>query len=143
MSINSMPGRTFFTGANIATSGIVYAGVNASNAIGRGSEVNNATSGWTQSRYDHAVVQLGVATKLTSGNVIFRIEGRYPGMSRPASILATLFSAAESIDRVVNVVGKMSEIRIGVRMDAVASPSLSVDASPNNIYAGVVFSDIK
>ena len=143
MSINSQPGRTFFTGANIATTGIVYAGVNASNAIGRGSEVNNATTGWVQSKYDHAVVQLGVGTKLTAANVVFRIEGKYPGLDRPASILATLFSGAETLDRVVNVVGKMSEIRVGAKISYVASPTLAVDASPNNIYAGVVFSDIK
>ncbi len=144
MSINAQPGRTIFTGENIATTGMSYGGVNASDIIGLGSESNAATTGWMDSKYDHAVVQLGVATKAVSaGNIVFRIEGRYPGLSRPASILATVFSAAESMDRVVNIVGKMTELRVGVKTTSlVGTPFPSPTASPNNIYAGIVFSDV-
>lgn len=145
MSINAQPGRTIFTGENIATTGISYGGVNASDIMGQGSESNAATTGWIDSKYDHAVVQIGVATKAVSaGNIVFRIEGRYPGLSRPASILATVFSAVQTLDRVVNIVGKMTEIRVGVKTTAVlGTPFPSPTASPNNVYAGVVFSDIK
>lgn len=140
MSINSQPGRTFFTGENVATTGISYKGVNVQNVLGNGNEIALATSAWTSSKYDHAVIQVGVATLTRSGNIVFRIEGRYPNLGgRPASILATLFSAVESTDRVINVVGKMADIRVGVLSTIMpASPM----ASPCNIYAGVVFSEI-
>lgn len=140
MAINAQPGRTFFTGENVATTGVVYAGVNTQNVLGNGAEVALGTTGWLNSKYDHAVVQVGVATKTRSGNIVFRIEGRYPNLSnRPASILATLFSAAESTDRVINVVGKMSDIRLGVLSTIMPASPL---ASPCNIYAGVVFSEV-
>lgn len=143
MSINTQPGRTIFTGENIATTGMVYAGVNASNVMGKGNESAAATTGWVPSKYDHAVVQVGVATKtVSSANIVFRIEGKYPGLDRPASILATLFSAAETLDRVINVVGKMSELRVGVRSTSVAASDVSPDASPCNVYAGIIFSEI-
>lgn len=144
MSINTQPGRTIFTGENIATTGMSYAGVNASNIMGKGNEIISASTGWISSNYDHAVVQLGVATKLISAaNIVFRVEGRFPGLNRPASILATLFSGVEPRDRVINIVGKMKEIRVGVRSTSVAASDVSPDASPCNIYAGVIFSEVR
>lgn len=140
MSINSQPGRTFLTGQNISTATMAYTGVNAQNVMEGDNAITLGTSGWINSKYDHAVVQLGVATKIRSGNLIFRIEGRFPNLSgRPASILATLFSAAESTDRVINVVGKMKDIRVGVVSTVVPASHL---ASPCNVYAGVVFSEV-
>lgn len=141
MAINAQPGRTFFTGENIATTGITYKGVNANDAIlGQSGVGAAATANWENSKYDHAVVQLGVATLTRSGNIVFRIEGRYPGLSgRPASILATLFSAVEGTDRVINVVGKMADLRVGVKSTIMPASPL---ASPCNIYAGVVFSEV-
>jgi len=143
VSINAQPGRTIFKGTNIATTAMSYGGQNASAIMGEGSESVAATTGWISSKYDHAVIQLGVATKAVSANnIVFRIEGRYPGLNRPASILATLFSAAEATDRAINIVGKMAEIRVGVRTTSTQDVTLSPAASPNNVYAGVVFSDI-
>lgn len=144
MSINTQPGRTIFTGENIATTGISYAGVNASNVMGKGNEVTAATTGWITAKYDHAVVQIGVATKLISAaNIVFRIEGKFPGLNRPASILATLFSGTETLDRAINIVGKMTELRVGVRSTSVAASDVSPDASPCNVYAGVIFSEVR
>ncbi len=143
MSINAQPGRVIFSGNNIATTNMVYGGANAAGVIGsKGGGSIAATTGWIDAKYDHATVQLGVATDtLRSGNnVVFRIEGKYAGLNRPASILATLFSAAESTDRVINVVGKMSEMRVGVLTTVGPASAL---ASPCNVYAGIVFSDVK
>lgn len=141
MAINAQPGRVIFSGNNIATTVIVYGGENALGIIGsKGGGSVAATTGWIDSKYDHAVVQLGVATETRSGNVVFRIEGKYAGLGRPASILATLFSGVESRDRVINVVGKMSQIRVGAL--STVGPA-SPNASPCNVYAGIVFSEVK
>ncbi len=139
MSINTQPGRVVFSGQNIATTGMSYGGANAQRAITAGSELVAASIGWENSNYDHAVVQLGVATMTRTGNIVFRIEGRFPNLNRPASILATLFSGVESRDRVINVVGKMKELRISVLSTVMpASPV----ASPCNVYAGIIFSEV-
>ena len=140
MSINAQPGRVIFSGNNIATTNMAYGGANALGVIGsKGGGSVAASTGWIDSKYDHAVVQLGVATETRSGDIVFRIEGKYAGLGRPASILATLFSGVESKDRVINVVGKMSQLRVGVKTTiGPASPN----ASPCNVYAGIVFSDV-
>ena len=142
MSINAQPGRVIFSGNNIATTVMVYGGANALGIIGsKGGGSVAATTGWIDSKYDHAVVQLGVATEIRAdNNIVFRIEGKYAGLGRPASILATLFSGVESKDRVINVVGKMSQLRVGVK--TTVGPA-SPNASPCNVYAGIVFSDVK
>ena len=142
MSINAQPGRVIFSGNNIATTNMVYGGANALGVIGsKGGGSIAATTGWIDAKYDHATVQLGVATETrAANNIIFRIEGKYPGLDRPASILATLFSGVESIDRVINIVGKMTEMRVGAL--TTVGPA-SANASPCNVYAGIVFSDVK
>lgn len=143
MAIQAITGRSVYSGANIATTGITYANNPAANGAIANTQAaagNSATAGWITAKYDNTVVQIGVATKTRSGNIIFRIEGKFPAMNRPASVLATLVSAAETRDRLINIVGKMDQYRIGIRASIMPA---SITGSPCNVYAGIVFAETK
>lgn len=129
MSITSQVSRTFFNGYNVtATSNFIY---NTSESIA-------ATSGWVKCKSDYVVVQCGIAT-LNATSIKYRIEGKFTGLNRPASILAASYISATSKDLFHTISDRFEYIRVGVKVECASS----VAASPNNFYAGVCLTDVK
>ena len=130
MTIQSQTSRVLFDGYNVATTNFVY----------NGNGSTSATAGWVSVRNDSIFVQSCVATKVRSGNIVQRIEGRFVGYDRSASIDIKTISSSESIDRIINITPNLEEIRIGVKSTVVPA---SLSASPVSYYAGVCKTDIK
>ena len=130
MTIQTQTSRTFFQGYNVATTGFIY------NSNGS----NSATSGWIDVRSDHVLVQTCVATKNRTGSLIQRIEGKFSGYDRSASIDIRIIGNQDTIDRLITINDKVREIRVGVK--STVSPSSPL-ASPLTFYAGVCKTDIK
>jgi len=130
MSITSQTSRTFFIGHNLSATHFVY---NSANSVA-------ATSGWTDCRSDHVVIQTCVATHTRSQSVIFRVEGKASGIDRIASVLILTEDGVNPIDKLSNITARFKEIRVGAKT-LIAPASLS--ASPVNVYAGVILTDIK
>ena len=122
--IMSQIARTIFDGESIASTNYVY------NTAGG----TAATTGWYDSRYDHSAVQVCVAT-LNTASLTYRIEGRSDTYERPAVIFSESITSAQLIDKIINVTEHVKEIRVGAKMSTVATP--------NNIYAGIIFSEVK
>lgn len=94
-----------------------------------------AEAGWVNSKYDDIYLQVAIGT-LTSGNLLYQVEGRFDGLNRPV-VLYNASSAAVMSDVLTVVNEKVKEIRVGVKVDAVASPLIS-----NNVfYGGLVMSE--
>jgi len=124
MSIISQTGRSIFSGTNVATTNYIYTSEGGS----------ASTDGWYSAKYDHVVVQAGVAT-LTATTLTYRVEGKFSALDRPAEIYTATVTTADTIDQLVNIAEKMNEIRIGVKVDSTASP--------NNFYAGISYAETK
>jgi len=123
--IQAQPTRTLFNAATIVSvATFTYM-----------SEKNSNLPTWLPCKYDYAVVQSCIAT-LGGASADIRIEGRFPASNRAASVYSYHVTAAESIDRLINISEKLAEIRIGVKVSDNTS-------TPNIIYSSVVFSEIK
>ena len=115
--------EVFFSSYNVtATTGYVYDSTGAS----------NDTAGAINGDYDHIIVQICVAT-LNAGSCSYRIEGKYETIERWANVFCETVISAHSIDKLVNIVEKPKELRIGVKV--------SNDASPNNFHAGAILTE--
>jgi hypothetical protein len=128
MVIQSQGVRTFFTCKNVSATGFIY------NDIGG----NNATTGWIACESDRVLVQVGCATKLSSGSLTYRIEGKFHTLDRVASIDTGTYSAKSTIDKVVIVDENLEQIRLGVKNSIHPSSPL---ASPCIFYAGILLTD--
>ena len=124
MAILSQSGRTIFSGTNVATTGFIYTPAGGS----------GTTDGWYSNRANHVVVQICTAT-LTATTLSYRIEGKFNPLDRPAEIYSKDVTTADSIDQLINVVERVNEIRVGVKVDNAA-------ASPNNFYSGISFAEV-
>lgn len=132
MAILSQTTRTFFTDHNCATTpGFFY---NESGGTG-------ASDGWVRVQGDHVVVQTCVATKIRYGNVVYRIEGKFDGLDRAASIKTGIVAAAQPIDELYVVDPKIKELRVGVSVSDNGATNLV--ASPTSFYAGVCVTEVK
>ena len=124
--IISQPTRTLFNAATItATTDFIYM-----------SEKTANLATWLPSKYDSIVIQCVVAT-LTASSLDIRIEGRFPASNRAASIHSYHVTSAETVDRLINISEKLSEIRIGAKIGSGNSTATNI------IYSSVVFSEIK
>jgi hypothetical protein len=127
MTIQSQSARVVWDGTNIATTNMIY---NADSG-------KAATSGWFEIKSDHVVLQVCVAT-LTATTLTYRVEGRFDTFNRAASIYTENVTSAYSIDKLIEISEKVKEIRVGAKVDNVASLAIA-----NNIfYAGLVLTDI-
>ena len=124
----SQSGRVFFTGSTVATKNYIYSG----------SGSQNATTGWIDARADDVVVQTRLATKPNSEDVVYRIEGKFDALDRPASIYCNRLTAIENVDRLYVVTPRVKYVRVGLKMaDTVASYT----ASACRFYAGVCLTE--
>lgn len=131
MTIQSRSKRTFFSGDNIATTGFIY------NSLGE----NSSTTGWFDCSSDNILVRVGCATKLSSGNLVYKIEGKFekPEIDdRVASITLGSFVSANPIDRLITVNEHIKSIRVGVKVNIVSTPL----GSPTNFYSSLFLTDI-
>ena len=132
MAILSHSGRKFFTAYNIASTNFVY----TSNASA------GADDGWITSKADHVGVQVCTATldSDVSATLTYRIEGRAETIDRAASINVGEVTANQSIDTLIDIDERMKELRVGVKVSAVAA---SPTASPNAFYAGIFLTEVR
>ena len=115
--------EVLFSSYNVtATTGYVYTDAGAS----------NDTAGAINGDYDHIIIQICVAT-LNAGSFTYRIEGKYEKIDRWANIYCETVTSAHVLDKLVHVVEKPKELRIGVKV--------SNNASPNNFHAGAILTE--
>jgi len=125
MSITSISGRKFYNGVAItATTTYAY---NASSAT-------TATAGIRQSRADVVNLQFCVAT-LTATNLYIRVEGRTAGIDRWASVYVEDITAVNTLDKVIEISERFTELRMGAKVNN--------NATPNVLYAGLLLTDYK
>lgn len=125
MAVLSQSSRTFFSGTNItATTNFIY----------NANESTAATSGWIAAKADYIDVHCECAS-LAASALTYRIEGRFDGLNRAASLHCQTVTASDTIGRIHNISNHIKEVRIGVK--AMNS------ASPNNFYAGIVLTEVK
>lgn len=94
-----------------------------------------AEDGWLNSKHDDVYLQVAVGT-LTSTKLSYIVEGRFDGLNRSVKLLnASVTAVADDTITVINE--KVKEIRVGVKVDAVASPLIA----DNKFYCGVVLSE--
>lgn len=124
MSIVSQYARIIYNGYNVASTNYVY----TSNAS------TGADDGWYSCKTDHVALQVCAAT-LTAASLTYRIEGRSDTYTRPAEIYTDSITSAQSIDEIINITEKVKEVRIGVKLSAVATP--------NSFHCGLVQSEVK
>ena len=129
MSVQAQSYRTMFSNYNVTASHLVY---NNNSGL-------TATSGWFNSKSDEVTIAICCAT-LTSDSVSYRIEGKFSGSDRIASLDFGSFSVSNSIDKLIKINYPTSQIRLGIKSSStVASPL----ASPNRIYCGLFLNEIK
>jgi len=129
MSVLSKTSRTIFTKHNVATTGYIY---NSSNGA-------NATTGWTDANYDDVVVQMCVATLNSTASLNYRIEGMYTN-GRKAEIFTEVVTSAHTIDKLIYVSEKLSQIRVGAKVGVIVASPL---ASPAFIYSSIIRTEYK
>jgi len=124
--IISQANRVVYNGYKVASTSFVY---DSDGGTG-------ASDGWVLSKYDDVVLQVALGT-LTSGKVLYQVEGRFDGLNRPALVYTASMTATTTIDGLVELSQKVKEIRVGVKADTIASP-----LSTNNcFYCGLVLSE--
>ena len=124
--IISQANRVIYNGyQTVSTSGCVY------NSAGE----SGAEDGWINSQYDDVYLQVAIGT-LTSSKLLYQVEGRFDGLNRPVKLYNASVTAATD-DALVTISEKVKEIRVGVKVDAVASPLIA----DNKFYCGVVLSE--
>ena len=122
MPINTVTGRTIYKSFPVSSNSFVYT-ANAS---------TGDDDGWFSAKYNYVLAQIALGT-LTATNLTYRIEGRFPTHSRIASLCSETLTGITSVDKIITVTEKVAEIRIGVKIDAVATP--------NNFHAGICRAD--
>lgn len=132
MAIMSQSYRTVFNKCRVTASHFVY---NTSKYV-------SATTGWVPSKCEHVIVQTRLATKLNADTCrfVYKIEGKFEGLNRPASIYANSLTAAQNADQLITVSEKVKEIRILAKTSRVVA---SVTASPCTFYAGVCLTELR
>lgn len=89
-------------------------------------------SDWKAGRADYVTVQLG-CSELAATELQYRIEGRFAGVDRAAS-LSICSITATNIDTAVTITDKYTQIRIGAKCNN--------DATPNVAYAYLLRTEI-
>lgn len=123
--IISQANRVVYNGYIVASTSYVY---DSDGGTG-------ANDGWVNSKYDDVYLQVAIGT-LTSGNLLYQVEGRFDGLNRPV-VLYTASSASTMTDVITVINEKVKEMRVGVKVDAVASPLIA----DNVFYCGLVLSE--
>lgn len=127
MSI-SMSGRVFFSAFNINTTGTwIY-----NDSLGVA-----ATSGWIGCKTNHVLVQYACATLERSGGVELRIEGKFTGYDRVASVQHLNIAGANGIDKLYNVTERFDYIRVGAKCGTNKATATDLAASPIALYVGM------
>ena len=94
-----------------------------------------AYSDWLSAKADYIAVLYRVAT-LNATSLSLTIQGRSPNTYiHPASIYTVKISVAQDVHEIINITEKISQIRIGTKIDTTATP--------NNFYAGLLRSETK
>ena len=130
MAVMSQSYRTLFNKTRITASHFVY----------NTSKVVSATTGWVNAKYDSIVVQTRLATNTNADGCrfVYKVEGRFDGLSRPASIYVNSITAKQNADQLYIVNEKVKEIRILAKTSRVVG---SITASPCVFYAGVCLTE--
>ena len=130
MAVMSQSYRTVFNKTNITASHFVY----------NTSKVVSATTGWVNARYDSIVIQTRLATKTNADacRFVYKIEGRFDSLSRPASIYVNSLTAIQNADQLYIVNEKVKEIRILAKTSKKPASTLG---SPCVFYAGVCLTE--
>jgi hypothetical protein len=112
----------------------------ASHFVYNSSGGTTTATGWFSSKASDVVISLCCAT-LTSNSITYRIEGKFTGSDRVASIdSGTISTANPTVSKLIKVNYPTSQIRLGLKVPStVASPS----ASPTNIYADLFLRELK
>lgn len=116
--------------------------VTASHFIYNSTKYVSATTGWINAKYDHVNVQCRLASKANANTVgfIYRVEGKFDQLDRPASIYCNKITAVQPIDQLITVTPKVKQIRLAVKTSRTVA---SVTASPCTFYGGVCFTEVK
>jgi hypothetical protein len=130
MAVKSQSYRTLFNKTNITASHFVY---NTSKYV-------SATTGWVSSKYDSIIVQTRLATKTNADTCrfIYKVEGKFDGLNRPASIYVNSLTSVQNADQLITVSEKVKEIRLLAKTSRVVG---SISASPCVFYAGVCLTE--
>lgn len=130
MAVKSQSYRILYNKTNITASHFVY---NTSKHV-------SATTGWFSGKYDNIAIQTRLATKINAGTCrfIYKVEGRFEGLNRPASIYANSITAVQNADQLITVSEKVKEIRLLAKTSRVVG---SISASPCVFYAGVCLTE--
>ena len=89
-----------------------------------------AGDGWESANYDKKWLVYGVSS-LDATTLTIRVEGRGTHYDRAASLCIAQETAVTNIDKVIELDEAVDEVRVGVKLDAVASPT------GNIVYAGL------
>jgi len=132
MAVMSQSYRTLYSKTSITASHFVY---NSSKHV-------SASTGWIPSKCEHVIVQTRLATKTNADAVrfVYKIEGRFDGLNRPASIYINSITAKQNADQLITVSEKVKEIRILAKTSRVVA---SISASPCIFYAGVCLTELR
>ena len=125
MAVQSQGGKVLFNGhtlTSVAT--FIYDDTNGT----------ASTSGVTNLRFDHNIVQIGVPS-LAASCVTFRFEGKFDGLDRWAEISSTQITATTTIDRLIVINEKLKDFRVGLKAGNTATP--------NVVYVGICNTEIK
>ena len=131
MSVKSQSNRVWYNKTTVTASHFIY---NSTKYV-------SATTGWVEARYDHVNVQCRLASKANAGTVgfIYRVEGKFDGLDRPASIYCNRITAVQPVDQLITVTPKVKQIRLAVKTSRTVSSPL---ASPCTFYGGVCLTDV-
>jgi len=125
MSRLSQSSRILYNGYSVtATTDYVY----------NDSGSSAATSGWLDRTVDECVLQFGCAT-LTASTLSIRIEGRKNSSGRAAEIYSLDITAVDTIDRFINVIEAVDDLRVGVKV--------SDSTATNTIYSSILLAEVK
>ena len=127
MAVKSISSRVWYNKTTVTASHFIY----------DSTKYVSATTGWIDARYDHVNVQCRLASKVSAAGVgfVYRVEGKFDSLDRPASIYCNRITAVQPIDQLITVTPKVKQIRLAVKTSA------SVIGSPCTFYGGVCFTE--
>lgn len=119
MSIINQTSKSIYSGYDVSATAFVYTTTGAA----------GINDGWTESKYTNKAVQIGLAT-LTDSKLYYQVEGRSGQGTRPCLLYNASLTSQTTLDSLIEISEPVSEIRVGVRTDAVATP--------NNVYISLI-----
>jgi len=130
MTIQSQWGRAFFTKYDVEASHFVY---DSTGGV-------SSDTGWIDAKADKIIIQSRVATYNSGKSLVFRVEGKFDAVDRPASIYTKVIASSQNVDTFYSVPEIVKSYRVGVKLqDQISSPL----GSPCLFYAGICVTEVK